>query len=80
MYIYNIEALAKQGFIVVTVSAAYEAMFTVCPSGEFINQSEAMRQIKAADYTDLHNLIFIRKKIFNTFWITCPRLILWIKM
>ncbi|OMD94472.1 hypothetical protein BSK67_13375 [Paenibacillus odorifer] len=62
MYIYNIEALAKQGFIVVTVSAAYEAMFTVCPSGEFINQSEAMRQIKAADYTDLHNLISIRKK------------------
>ncbi|WP_340008051.1 hypothetical protein MHH52_09065 [Paenibacillus sp. FSL K6-0276] len=62
MYIYNIQSLVKQEFIVVTVSAAYEAMFTVCPSGEFINQSEAMRNIQATDYTELHHLISIRKK------------------
>jgi predicted dienelactone hydrolase len=62
MYIYNIQALVKQEFIVVTVSAAYEAMFTVCPSGEFMNQSEVMRTIQATDYTELHHLISIRKK------------------
>lgn len=62
MYIYNIQALVKQGFIVVTVSAAYEAMFTVCPSGEFMNQSEVMRTIQATEYTELHHLISIRKK------------------
>ncbi|MDH6370460.1 putative dienelactone hydrolase [Paenibacillus sp. PastF-3] len=62
MYIYNIQALVKQEFIVVTVSAAYEAMFTVCPSGEFMNQSEVMRTIEATDYTELHHLISIRKK------------------
>ncbi|MNO50159.1 isoform II [compost metagenome] len=62
MYIYNIQALVKQEFIVVTVSAAYEAMFTVCPSGEFINQSETMRKIQATDYNELHHLISIRKK------------------
>lgn len=62
MYIYNIQALVKQGFIVVTVSAAYEAMFTICPSGEFINQSEVMRTIQSTDYTELHHLISIRKK------------------
>lgn len=62
MYIYNIQALVKQKFIVVTVSAAYEAMFTICPSGEFINQSEVMRTIQATDYSELHHLISIRKK------------------
>jgi predicted dienelactone hydrolase len=62
MYIYNIQALVKQEFIVVTVSAAYEAMFTVCPSGEFMNQSEVMRTIQATDYTELHHFISIRKK------------------
>jgi dienelactone hydrolase len=61
MYIYNIQALVKQEFIVVTVSAAYEAMFTVCPSGEFINQSEDMRKIQATDYNELHHFISIRK-------------------
>lgn len=62
MYIYNIQALVKREFIVVTVSAAYEAMFTVCPSGEFIHQSVVMRTIQATDYTELHHLISIRKK------------------
>ncbi|HBS45004.1 MAG TPA: hypothetical protein DEA91_12065 [Paenibacillus sp.] len=62
MYIYNIKALVKQEFIVVTVSAAYEAMFTVCPSGEFMNQSEVMRRIQATDYSELLHLISIRKK------------------
>lgn len=62
MYIYNIQSLVKREFIVVTVSAAYEAMFTVCPSGEFMNQSEVMRTIQATDYTELHHLISIRKK------------------
>ncbi|MEK3981785.1 alpha/beta fold hydrolase [Paenibacillus sp. FSL K6-3166] len=62
MYIYNIQALVKQEFIVVTVSAAYEAMFTVCPIGEFMNQSEVMRTIQATDYTELHHFISIRKK------------------
>lgn len=62
MYIYNIQALVKLEFIVVTVSAAYEAMFTVSPSGEFMNQSEVMRTIQATDYSELHHLISIRKK------------------
>jgi hypothetical protein len=62
MYIYNIQSLVKQEFIVVTVSAACEAMFTVCPSGEFIHQSEVMRTIQATDYSELHHLISIRKK------------------
>jgi predicted dienelactone hydrolase len=62
MYMYSIQGLVEQGFIVVTVSAAYEAMFTVSPSGEFIYQSQAIGKIQATDYTELHNLISIRKK------------------
>ena len=62
MYMYNIEELAKQGFMVFTISAPHEAMFTVFPNGEYVHQSERMRQIGSDNYSELNNLVSIRKK------------------
>ncbi|AIQ58677.1 alpha/beta hydrolase family protein [Paenibacillus borealis] len=62
MYMYNIEELVKQGSVVITISASHEAMFTILPTGEFVEQSEAMRLIGSTNYPALHHLVSIRKK------------------
>lgn len=62
MYMYNIQELVYQGFVIITISVLYEAMFTVLPDGEFVHQSEVMHHIDTNYYTSLQHLIEIRKK------------------
>ncbi|ASA24250.1 hypothetical protein [Paenibacillus donghaensis] len=59
MYMYAIAALVNDGFAVITVSAPYEAMFTVLPTGEFLHQSEQMREVEN-NYPALGKLIDLR--------------------
>lgn len=49
MYMFQIENLVKQGFIVVTIGATDESMFSIYPDGRFIRQAGKMSSIESTD-------------------------------
>lgn len=62
MYLFNIGKLVQHGFIVVTVGATYESVFTVFPDGEFIKQLNVLSDIKGTDFAAWENLLNTRTK------------------
>ncbi|MGG3280045.1 hypothetical protein [Paenibacillus solani] len=51
MYSFCVEHLVKQGFIVITIGATHESIFSIFPDGRFIQQS---REISEIDSLDIH--------------------------
>lgn len=60
MYLFNIHRLVSEGYIVVTVGATYDALFTVFPSGEVILQSKTIQDSLPTDFNFLKQLINTR--------------------
>lgn len=58
-YMFNIEALVAQGYIVVTIEHIYDSEFTVLPDGTVIEQAE---NVKDHTKETIGKLISIRKK------------------
>jgi len=51
MYSFCVEHLVKQGFVVITMGATHESIFSIFPDGRFIQQS---REISEIDSLDIH--------------------------
>ncbi|UVI33794.1 alpha/beta hydrolase family protein [Paenibacillus spongiae] len=63
MYLFNIQELVGNGFIVITVSAPYESVFTVFPNGEYIRQlGVVVGVIQGTDFDAWDRLLDIRTK------------------
>lgn len=57
MYLGIISKLVPKGYIVVTISAPYESVFTVYPDGMFLKQEKEMAELESADYNGWHLLL-----------------------
>ncbi|WP_236588162.1 alpha/beta hydrolase family protein [Tumebacillus amylolyticus] len=61
LYQYNISQLVQAGYVVVTVGAAYETLFTVMPDGEFLRQGAALEGFDFGDFDALRKLVEVRR-------------------
>ncbi|WP_438491545.1 alpha/beta hydrolase family protein [Paenibacillus sp. IHBB 3054] len=57
MYLKMIEILVLQRYIVVTLSAPHESVFTVYPEGQFIRQQPELSRLESTDYEGWHKLL-----------------------
>ncbi|WNQ12284.1 hypothetical protein MJA45_04340 [Paenibacillus aurantius] len=57
MYLGLISNLVPMGYIVVTIGAPYESVFTVYPDGLFLKQAKEMVKLKSSDYKGWHRLL-----------------------
>jgi len=62
MYWCHIYNLVVKGFIVITVGATYDAVFTVFPDREHIPQLEALSNLQSSDVEAWESLVTIRTK------------------
>ena len=57
MYLGIISRLVPQGYMVVTIGAPHESVFTVYPDGGFIKQAREIAEIESTDYASWHRLL-----------------------
>ncbi len=57
MYLRIISNLVPKGYIIVTISAPHESVFTVYPDGSFIKQGKEMAELKSSDYNGWYRLL-----------------------
>ncbi len=62
MYLFNIAHYVRNGFIVITVGAAYESIFTIFPDGEFIPQKRELGELEGTDFVGWQTLLDVRTK------------------
>ncbi|GAA0330031.1 hypothetical protein GCM10008967_20660 [Bacillus carboniphilus] len=62
MFQYNIQRLVNEGYLVVTVGATYDTLFTVFNDGEMVLQNEAFRERSEGNFESLKSLVDIRVK------------------
>jgi hypothetical protein len=60
MYWFNISNLVTNGFIVLTVGATYDSVFTVFPDGECVQQLKSLSDLKGTDIEGWQSLLEIR--------------------
>jgi hypothetical protein len=60
MYIFNINKLVLEGYIVITVGPTYDTLFTVFPNKEVVYQSKVVQDTHPTDFSFLKQLIDIR--------------------
>jgi predicted dienelactone hydrolase len=60
MYWFNISNLVDNGYIVVTVGATYESVFTVFPDQKNIKQLKSLSNLKSTDFAGWERLLEIR--------------------
>ncbi|WMT39657.1 hypothetical protein RE628_19945 [Paenibacillus sp. D2_2] len=60
MYIYHIQQLVDNGFIVVSIGSTYESMFSIFPEGLFVRQSEDISKINSTDFQFWRELLDTR--------------------
>lgn len=65
MYLGIISNLVPKGYIIVTISAPYESMFTVYPDGSFIIQGKDMSELKSSDYNGWYLLLESRSQLIS---------------
>ncbi|MGG4094456.1 alpha/beta hydrolase family protein [Paenibacillus lautus] len=62
MYLGIISNLVPKGYIIVTISAPHESVFTVYPDGSYIKQGKEMAELKSSDYSGWHRLLESRSR------------------
>jgi hypothetical protein len=62
MYWFNISNLVVNGFIVLTVGATYDSIFTVFPDGEYVQQLKNLADLEGTDFEVWQSLLEIRIK------------------
>ncbi|KOR90271.1 hypothetical protein AM231_14780 [Paenibacillus solani] len=60
MYSFCVEHLVKQGFIVITIGATHESLFSIFPDGRFIQQSKEISEIDSLDIHYWNQLLELR--------------------
>ncbi|MCJ8013477.1 hypothetical protein MUG84_17260 [Paenibacillus sp. KQZ6P-2] len=62
MYLGIISKLVPKGYIIVTISAPHESVFTVYPDGGYIKQGKEMAELKSSDYNGWYRLLESRSR------------------
>jgi len=65
MYLGIISNILPKGYIVVTISAPHESVFTVYPDGSYIKQAPEMAEIESTDYASWDRLLESRIQSIN---------------
>jgi len=60
MYSFCVEHLVKNGFVVITIGATHEFIFTIFPDGRFIQQSQEISEIDSVDIKYWKELLELR--------------------
>lgn len=60
MYSFAVRKLVRSGFIVLTVGATYESVFTVFPDGEKIAQLPSLTNLQLTDWQSWNSLLEVR--------------------
>ncbi|RKN85403.1 alpha/beta hydrolase family protein [Paenibacillus ginsengarvi] len=60
MYWFHVSKLVARGFIVVTVGATYESVFTVFPEGAYVKQLKPLAELTSDDSVEWERLLTIR--------------------
>ncbi|MDQ8739492.1 hypothetical protein [Paenibacillus sp. LHD-38] len=60
MYWFNIKNLVIQGFVVLTIGATYDSVFTVFPDGEYVQQLKTLADLEGTDFEGWLTLLEIR--------------------
>ncbi|OAB47159.1 hypothetical protein [Paenibacillus antarcticus] len=60
MYSFCIEHLVKNGFVVITIGATHESIFSIFPDGCFIQQSQEISEIDSVDMKYWKELLELR--------------------
>jgi len=60
MYSFCVEHLVKNGFVVITIGASHESIFSTFPDGRFIQQSQEISEIDSVDIKYWKELLELR--------------------
>ncbi|MCQ6557166.1 alpha/beta hydrolase family protein [Paenibacillus mendelii] len=60
MYWFNIKKLVADGYVVLSIGATYESVFTVFPDGEYVQQLKSLADLGAKDREEWLKLLEIR--------------------
>ncbi|WP_315795404.1 hypothetical protein [Paenibacillus sp. BIC5C1] len=60
MYSFCVEHLVECGFVVITIGATHESIFSIFPDGRFVNQSNEVSEIESLDIHSWKQLLKLR--------------------
>ncbi|MEK4854214.1 alpha/beta fold hydrolase [Paenibacillus sp. FSL H7-0756] len=65
MYLGVISKLVSKNYVVITISAPHESVFTVFPDGSYLKQAPEMAELASSDYTSWSRLLHNRVQYIN---------------
>ncbi|MEK3876058.1 alpha/beta hydrolase family protein [Paenibacillus sp. FSL M7-0420] len=65
MYLGVISKLVSKNYVVITISAPHESVFTVFPDGSYLKQAPEMAELASSDYTSWSRLLLNRVQYIN---------------